>query len=171
MERAPCTDTLDDFDASVAARLGLPVPASSGWCSHTRLPLRLLRSHECTHGLPSHPSIHTWPHFAPNAILRTSLREMYLNIDTVDAHEPPTASCRFCSTLVAVLYRAAPSLDSDRRRRKESACCRATAPLCFHLKRCTATKGGCSVSLRIIMHDEPCCAVACTIAPHTPALD
>jgi hypothetical protein len=72
----------------------------------------------------------------------TSLREMYLNIAFWCAHEPPTASCRFCLPRSEGLYRSRPPrCILTGAGGKSRACCCATAPLCFHLKRCTASQG------------------------------
>jgi hypothetical protein len=127
MERAPCTGTLGLLPlalrtsrASGASPCGLPLPASQ------RAVRRLLGSLVP----PSVPSSAASANSTGRA-LPTGLREMYLNIDSVAAHEPRTASCRFCPP-AAGLYRA-PSLHLDRRWRRASACCCATRPFCFHL--------------------------------------
>lgn len=81
-----------------------------------------------------------------------SVREMYLNIDAVAMHEPGTVDCALAAAAVLgfnrALLRLAHSLavavtGECMPQRKESAACRATAPLCFQLKRCTAAMGPC----------------------------
>lgn len=141
MERAPCTGTSASKDASWAPSAASAAAGFSSGFAHTTRCVAYALAIAPTRPRRSPHSINACRLLYANSTLHASLREMYLNIDTVATHEPPTASCSFYLPRSLVLYRPHPSLHPDRRRRKESACCRATAPLCFHLKRRTASQG------------------------------
>jgi hypothetical protein len=130
------------------ARLG-PLPAS-------QRPVRRLLGSLVPPSVPSPASSAN----STGRALPTGVREMYLNIDTVAAHEPRTASCRFCPPRPG-LYRA-PSLHLDRRWRRASACCCATRPFCVHLPQAPRPQGPAAYRCESCCTMSSCCAVACT---------
>jgi hypothetical protein len=97
----------------------------------------------------------------------TSVREMYLNIDAASCASRGTVRCTSCSCSCrpGPLYRAVVMLCLLRLAVAGPAetfgCCRATAPLCFHLKGCTAAnrpKRGCESSCTMAIELALCCA-------------
>lgn len=99
----PCTRTFDHITRVWGARLRQLLPARTGPCTR-----------------------HSQPSNSASSIrnVHAAVREMYVIIDAVLTHERgPASLADFALAHVAALYRAAEVVDTDGRRRKQSASC------------------------------------------------